>query len=219
MSLSRDVAAYIFDLDGTLLDTEPLYTEAGQAVLEPFGKVFDPALKRRTMGGDSRTSAGIIIQHYGLPLTVEEFLSQRQEILLKLFPDAPEIRGAGAMLARLRGQAARLGLATSSHQDVCDLKLASREWADCFDVVICGDDPRLSRSKPDPQIFLLCAEELAAPPSSCLVFEDSPIGIRAATAAGMTVVAIASPHVARSDLSEASLIVEDLDDALHQLSL
>jgi len=100
-----NIAGYIFDLDGTLLDTEPLYTQAGQAVIAPFGKTFDPELKKRTMGGDSRTSAAIIIEHYGLPLSVEEFLSQRQEILLKLFPGAPEIVGAAQRLDQ-----GRLGL-------------------------------------------------------------------------------------------------------------
>ena len=212
-------AAYIFDLDGTLVDTEPLYTQAGQEVIAPYGATFDPDLKRRTMGGDSRASARIIIDHYDLPLTVEEFLSRRQVILLRLFPAAPEIHGAGKLLDRLTRRKARIGLATSSQRDLCGLKLAGRPWADCFDVKICGDDPRLKMPKPDPQIFLLCAGQLGVEPADCVVFEDSPIGIRAATAAGMTVIALASPHVAREDLAEAAEIVEDFEDALQRLGL
>lgn len=212
-----DKAAYIFDLDGTLLDTEPLYTQAGQAIISPFGKQFDPALKRRTMGGDARTSAAIVIEHLELPLTVAEFLSQRKEVLVRLFPNAPEIKGAGAFLRHVANEGRRLGLATSSHRDLCDLKLRNRPWTGLFHAVICGDDERLTRPKPDPQIFQLCAEDLGVEPSQCLVFEDSPIGIRAATGAGMAVVAVASPYVEESELGAASLIVRDFRDALIQL--
>lgn len=213
-----DKAAFIFDLDGTLLDTEPLYTQAGQAIVSPFGKQFDPELKRRTMGGDARVSAAIIIEHLELPLTVDEFLTQRREVLVRLFPDAPEIEGAADFLHRAANGRRRLGLATSTHRDLCDLKLRNRPWAGVFQSVICGDDPRLTRPKPDPQIFQLSAADLGVEPSQCLVFEDSPIGLTAATSAGMAVVAVASPYVERYELAAASLIVRDFREALAALT-
>lgn len=211
--------ACIFDLDGTLLDTEPLYTQAGQEIITPYGKTFDPALKRRTMGGDARVSAAIIIEHLELPLTVDEFLGRRRVVLERLFPGAPEIAGAGDFLRHLAAGAMRIGLATSTHRELCALKLRNRSWADGFHAVVCGDDPRLSRPKPDPQIFLLCAQDLGVLPSDCLVFEDSPIGVRAATAAGMTVVAIASPYVERGELTQAALVLDDFTTAAAALGL
>ena len=66
--------AMIFDLDGTLLDTEPLYSEAAQAVLDPYGHAFSRELKRRIIGGDSLKGAKMIVEEYDLPISAEEFL-------------------------------------------------------------------------------------------------------------------------------------------------
>jgi len=210
-------SAVIFDLDGTLLDTEPMYTQAAQAVIDPYGKTFDASLKRKVMGGDSRKSAAIVIEHLDLPLGVDEFLEQRESVLLQLFPSAPEIKGAGDFLASLAQTAMPLGLATSSRGYLCDIKLQDRAWKSCFRVIICGDDDRVKRSKPSPDIFLICAEDLQVDPAACVAFEDSPNGIRAAKAAGMVVIGVDSPFVDRSDLSDASLIIEDFVEAQHLL--
>lgn len=205
--------AVIFDLDGTLLDTEPLYTEASQQTIEPFGKTFDLSLKKKTMGGDARVSAQIIIDHFSLPMSVEDYLIEREAHLVKLFETAPEIKGAGQFVASLHKKNIQQGIATSSHQHLCDLKLAQRNWKSLISVIICGDHPALKRSKPEPDIFLLCAEKMGASPDECVAFEDSPKGIAAARAAGMNVVAINSPWVEKSDLRSASLII----DNFHQL--
>lgn len=201
--------AVIFDLDGTLLDTEPLYTRASQRVLDPFDKTFDLRLKSRIMGGDSRRSAQIVIDHFSLPLSVDEYLTQREAYLEELFPEVTEIGGAGEFLRRLREAGIPLGLATSSHARLCQLKLRDKDWADCFEAIICGDNPRLENPKPAPDIFLLCAELLGRSPGNCVAFEDSPNGIAAAVKAGMTVVAIDSPWVDRNELGDADLIVND----------
>lgn len=211
--LIRTPAAIIFDLDGTLLDTEPLYTLATQTVVAPFGKTFDAALKRKIMGGDSRKSAAIVIERLDLPLTVDEFLQRREVVLLQLIPSAVEIKGAGDFLRALSRTAIPLGLATSSHRHLCDLKLKNREWSECFQVMICGDDQRLKQLKPAPDIFLICARDLQVDATACVAFEDSPNGIQSAIAAGMTVVAVNSPYVDRSDLADAALILEDLVEA------
>lgn len=205
--------AVIFDLDGTLLDTEPLYTQASQGVLDQFGKKFDLSLKKKTMGGDARVSAQIIIDHFSLPLSVDEYLAQREQQLLQLFPTAPEISGAGQFIESLHTKKIYQGIATSSHQRLSDLKLNQRSWKPLISTIICGDHPALMNAKPEPDIFLLCAAQLQVAPGECLAFEDSPKGIAAAAAAGMAVVAINSPWVEESDLKEASLII----DNYHQL--
>lgn len=205
--------AVIFDLDGTLLDTEPLYTQASQQTMEPYGKIFDLSLKKKTMGGDARVSAQIIIDHFSLPLNVEDYLTQREAHLVKLFETAAEIEGAGKFVEAVHKKNIQQGIATSSHQHLCELKLAQRNWKNLMSVVICGDNPALKRSKPEPDIFLLCAEKMGVSASECLAFEDSPKGIAAAKAAGMGVIAINSPWVEKSDLNQASLII----DNFHQL--
>lgn len=210
--------AVIFDLDGTLLDTEPLYTKATQRVIAPFGKRFDRSLKRKIMGGDSRVGAAKVIDELDLPLTVDEFLDQRAAILIKLFVAAPEIPGAGEFINMLSQRQIPMGLATSSDRNVCNIKLTGYSWYACFDHVCCGDDSKLKNSKPAPDIFLLCAEAMAVEPISCIVFEDSPNGIRAGIAANMTVVAIDSPHVNPGDLDAAAQIITDFHQAIELFS-
>lgn len=214
MSLLAASRALIFDLDGTLLDTEPLYSEAAQRVLNPFGHTYTLALKKKVMGGDSRRSARLTIEEFGLPHTPDQFLREREGHLQALFPDAPEMRGVGDFLEQSRNRGQRLGLATSSHQHLCELKLKKRTWKDIFHIIICGDHLALERGKPAPDIFLLCAEKLGVNPPEVLVFEDSRNGIAAARAAGMRVVAVAGPYTDESDLAGADLVIDDYRELL-----
>ena len=217
MNQTHRPAALIFDLDGTLLDTEPLYTDAAQKVMDPYGAVYTPELKRKSMGGDSRVSARLAIDHGQLPLTVDEYLSQREEHLLHLFPDAAEMPGAGSFIEQLHASDLPFGLATSSHRHLCDLKLSRKPWGRHFRKIVCGDDPRIKQGKPAPDIFLICADELGVDPSACIAFEDSPNGIEAASKAGMKVIAIASPYIARSELAALATQVIDSYEELASL--
>ncbi|MBT4160406.1 MAG: HAD-IA family hydrolase [Gammaproteobacteria bacterium] len=208
-NLPIDPQAMIFDLDGTLLDTEPLYTQAAQAVLDPYGHIFTMELKRKVMGGDSVRSAQITINEFDLPMTAQEFLDQRKVFLEQLFPDAEEITGAATFLEHVTGLGITTGLATSSHTHLCELKISNRPWRQLLTTIVCGDDSELKRSKPEPDIFLLCASRLDVEPAKVVAFEDSRNGIEAAKAAGMTVIALESPYTTTEDLRDADLIVGD----------
>ncbi len=205
-------SALIFDLDGTLLDTEPLYTIASQRVLDPYDQFFSPELKKQCIGRDSRQSAQITIDHASLPLSVDEYLAQRETHLLSLFEDPPEIPFAEHFLSSAYQMGIPLGLATSSHQHLCSLKLGRKALASQFEKIICGDHPSLQKGKPEPDIFLLCASEINVDPRRCIAFEDSPAGIQAATSAGMKVIAINSPYVDAADLADAELIINGYDE-------
>jgi pseudouridine-5'-monophosphatase len=207
MMLLARPAALIFDLDGTLLDTEPLYTAAAQKVMDPFGATYTMALKKRCMGGDSRRSAQLAIDHGHLPLTVDEYLTQREVHLLALFADAPEIPDAGEFINKVGHTDLPIGLATSSHRHLMDIKLSNRSWRQHFQQIINGDHPDLARGKPAPDIFLMCAQALDVDPSLCIAFEDSLNGIEAAIAAGMQVIAVNSPYVDAADLQAATLVI------------
>lgn len=209
IELINNPVAAIFDLDGTLLDTEPLYTDAVQKVLDPFGATYTMALKRKVMGGDSRRSAQLTIEEFDLPMTPEELLAAREVHLKKLFPHAPEIGGAGLYIKHLANRGIPSGIATSSHSHLCELKISHRDWTPLLSEIVCGNDESLNRGKPEPDIFLLCAQRMGVDPARTLAFEDSRNGVLAAKAAGMTVVAIESPYTTPEDLTEADFVIPD----------
>ncbi len=206
--------AIIFDLDGTLLDTEPLYTRAMQRVLKPFGHTYTLALKKKSVGGDSHRSAQLAIDEFGLPHTSDELLTEKESYLRDLFPDAGEIKGAGAFIFRAAANGIRLGLATSSHRHLCELKLQNRSWIHLLDTIVCGDDDELTAGKPAPDIFLLCAARMGVAQKDVVVFEDSRNGIEAAKAAGMTVVAVMNPYASATDRRLADYTIEDYSGLL-----
>jgi pseudouridine-5'-monophosphatase len=218
MMLLARPAALIFDLDGTLLDTEPLYTAAAQKIMDPFGATYTMALKKRCMGGDARRSAQLAIDHGQLPMSVDDYLEQREIHLLSLFADSPEMPDAGEFINTLGETDLPIGLATSSHRHLMDIKLSKRPWRQHFQQIINGDHPDLTRGKPAPDIFLMCASALDVDPSQCIAFEDSPNGIEAAISAGMQVIAVNSPYVDAGDLQAATLVIDRYQELLPLLA-
>ncbi len=192
MRLSRPFTHVIFDLDGVLLDTEPLYTQATQAIVSEFGKVFDWSVKGDMIGRSALDGARYLAEKLELPIEPEEYLRRRKPILDELFLTAQEMPGARALVEMLSARVP-VALATSSTEEQFQLKTRHHPWFADFSPVVCGDDPRVKQLKPAPDIFLVTAEELGAGPADCLVFEDSLAGVAAARAAGMQVIAMPDP--------------------------
>lgn len=206
----------LFDLDGVLLDTERLYTEATQAVVGRFGKTYTWEIKRDAMGRDAHVSARIILERLGIPLTSDEFLGQRAPILEALVARCGAMNGAEAFVRSLVAQGIPVAVATSSDRRLYELKVQSHPWFDLFGAVVCGDDPRVIAKKPAPDIFLVAAQDLRADPRRCLVFEDSLAGVEAALAAGMRVVALPDPTAGvehRERFRSADHILRGWDEA------
>jgi len=114
----------------------------------------------------------------------------------------------------LRARGVPQAVATSSSRFFFDLKTRRHAawFSEVFDVVVTGDDARLQHSKPAPDIFLLAARDLGAEPASCVVFEDAPVGVEAARAAGMQVIAVPDPAMDRARYADADLVVASLAD-------
>ena len=212
MKLPFEFSTAIFDLDGTLVDTEPFYSKATQIVLEPHGKEFTKDLKRKIMGGDALTGASVIVKKFNLKMTPREFLEKRERHLRALFPNATEIKGASEYLQQLKEIGTRIALATSSSKTLCEIKIGHRDWSNIFECKIYGDDPELLRSKPAPDIFILCAQRMAVSPENIIVFEDSKNGIQAAKGAGMKVVGIRNEFMSEADFEDADFLVDNYYD-------
>lgn len=207
----------IFDLDGTLLDTESMYTQAAQAVVGRFGKTYDWSVKRLVIGGDPHEGARKVVEHLQLPISAEQYLSEREEHLLQLFRHVQPMPGAVSLIAQLVALAVPLGIGTSSQREMCELKLSAQSFATHFKVVSCSDDAGIARGKPAPDIFLAVAAGLGAEPSRCIVLEDTPTGVRAARAAGMDVIAVVDPNLRDEDWSGALHVLDSLEQVTPEL--
>lgn len=200
----------IFDLDGTLLDTEPSYLLAGTEIAERYGRVLTPAIREQMMGRPSIVSARIFVEALDVPITPEEFIALREARLEALFRACQPMPGALALSRHLHAHGIPQAIATSSTRRTLAHKVVAHgEWIATFGAVVTSDD--VEHGKPAPDIFLRAAEHIGATPASTLVFEDAPLGVEAALAAGMHVIAI--PEEAYRDrVGAAHLVLDSLDD-------
>ncbi len=186
------VTHVIFDLDGTLLDTEPLYQVATQEILDRFGVTLTLELRSRMVGRPTPIAAQVLVDATGIPLTAAEFAEERDRALEALFQTVLPTRGALALTAHLRAHGVSQAIATSSLRHSMAAKHRSNpDWFDSFEAIVTAED--VPEGKPAPDIFLEAARRMGARPEDCLVFEDAPAGVQGALAAGMWVIAIPEP--------------------------
>ncbi len=184
----------IFDLDGVLLDSEPLHVEATNQVLRRFGKHLSVQENARFMGLADPEYWQALLDYFGLehvdpaPLIQEKARAYTQ--LIRTRP-LEAFAGARELLEMLHRQGCRLAVASSSRREDIEIVLQRLGFRGFFQAVVSGEE--VPRSKPDPAIFLEAARRLGCEPQHCWVVEDSLNGIRAAQRAGMRVVAFSPP--------------------------
>jgi pseudouridine-5'-monophosphatase len=213
VKVQRAPQALIYDLDGVLLDTEPFYTQVTREIVVQYGKIFDWSIKSNMIGRPSLESAQYLIDALELPMTPEDYLSRRSARLEELFRESPSRPGAERFTHEMALRGAIQGVATSSEKRLFEIKIIRhRAWFAMFRAVVTGDDPRVRRGKPAPDIFLRTAEDLGVEPRSCIVFEDAPSGVEAALAAGMQVIAIPDPAMDHARYKDVTWLVDSFDE-------
>jgi HAD superfamily hydrolase (TIGR01509 family) len=181
---------YIFDLDGLLINSEELYFAANRIYFAKFGLSFSEELHRK---GTGRNFAEWIKTVFDIRLDGTAILEGRNAIYYELAATRLRLMpGARRLLNRAHKHGAT-ALVTSSRRGYVDFIFHHVDVRGSFDVVITGD--MVSRSKPDPESYLLAAEKLGVESKTCVVFEDSPSGVKAARGAGMKVVVVPSQYV------------------------
>lgn len=204
------IRALIFDLDGLLTDTERIYILAYQMAFRDFGVVLKEEDYIRLWINEGKS-----IQDYldekGLHLDEQDIRQKRKDYYASILED--ELRPmpfALEILEAFKGKVP-MALATASAEDALVLVLKSLGLRDYFDVIISASD--VSKSKPDPEMFLKAARALGVKPEECMVLEDARKGLLAAKACGMKSIVVPNAYTEVSDLSDATYRVENLEEA------
>jgi HAD superfamily hydrolase (TIGR01509 family) len=185
-------SAFIFDMDGTLIDNMGFHSNIWIEFLASHGVQITPEMfASRTVG---KINAEILREFIGPHLTAGQIAALslgKEELFRERFrPHIKEVPGLRAFLEAARGCAIPAALATSAGIDNARYILQGLGVESFFSVVVTAED--ITRGKPDPEIFLIAARRLGLIPGTCLVFEDSPMGLEAAHLAGMRAVALAT---------------------------
>jgi HAD superfamily hydrolase (TIGR01509 family) len=210
--------AVIFDLDGVLLDSEPIYLAATNSVLAREGRYLSPEENARYIGTRFRDILDDIIPRFGLAHGAEYYIAESQQEVLRAFggPLAPP-PGARELIERLADHGVPRAVGSSSATAWVDQVLTNLGVRDYFSVIVGGD--QVDHGKPAPDIFLRCAELLDVPPKRCAVIEDSANGVLAARRAGMAAIGLRTAATATLVLEGCLAVVDSFDEAAGHLGL
>ncbi|MSU24610.1 MAG: HAD family phosphatase [Opitutus sp.] len=186
-----DFAGYIFDLDGTLVDTMPLHYRAWDEAMQAVGLKcqLDEDLFYSLGGVPTLKVAELIGKHYGLTVDPHAVFDHKESLFKALQQDAKLIEPVVAFARRVAATHP-VSIASGGPREIVGRMLELTGLAPLFNVVVTADD--VVHGKPSPDMFLLAAKKMGVAPEKCLVFEDAEPGMRAAVAAGMKFVRVPS---------------------------
>ena len=207
----RDIAAVVFDLDGVLVDSEPLHFRAANRVLERHGHAITEPEYVRFIGLGERATWKSWRRHYRLAPSVAELVAAHTAArLAEIDAGVAPIAEATALARRLAAAELPLAIASSSTAAIIDALLAALGVGELFAVRVSGEDGEVTHSKPAPDVYLVAARRLGIAPAQCLAIEDSGPGVAAATAAGMLCVAVPSRWTRHQDFGAADVVLAGL---------
>lgn len=182
--------AYLFDCDGTVVDSMPLHYIAWKRALAEQNCEFGERLLYAWGGRPVAEIIASLNEQQGLRMAVEDVALRKENLYLELLP---QLQAVPEVVAHMDDQHGRIPFAvvSGSTRDSVTASLEAVKLLQKFQTLVCAGD--YTRSKPDPEAFLIAAARLGVAPESCLVFEDTDMGIQAAQAAGMNWVKVPPP--------------------------
>lgn len=206
------IEAIIFDMDGVIIDSEPIHLEIVKEINRKLGLNIADAELQSYVGSSTLEMWADIVQKYHLEQS-PEILAQKTKSLItnhyKSSKGLPAVSGVIELIKAVHQTGKRVGLASSSSMEHIDIVLQNLNLKSYFAFKVSGAE--LPKSKPDPMIFQKAAELLATNPKSCLVIEDSFNGVTAAKAAGMICIGFKNDHSGNQDLSKADLVIDNFE--------
>ena len=206
------IKAVIFDMDGVLIDSEPIQSKSFEQVLKTYGAKPIPHKNGlvQTVGITSMDNVKVFKQKYNIKESIASLLNKKRRVYGKLLrEELKPKKGLLPLLIRLRRKGLKLAIASSSSPNDIKFVLSGLKIAKYFDKSISGESIR--RGKPHPDIFLKTARLLNVAPKFCLVLEDAEAGVLAGKRADMKVIAISNKFTDDRHLAKADLIISSLE--------
>ncbi len=204
------IEAIIFDMDGTLVDTEPFNTEIEKSLFKLNKIEISEEEHQKYIGVASDAMWLEIAKRNKLQIPVSELIEQNHKESFRYLSEVEQIPimpGLVELLEKLQTKKYPMAVASSSTPEIIDLILKKTNLKNYFQVIVSAQET--GKSKPEPDVFLLAAEKLGIKPVNCLAVEDSENGIKAAIAAGMTCVAYQSPDADPQKQKEADAVIRN----------
>lgn len=218
MAITMTLQAVIFDLDGVIVDSEPLQRRAFNQLLVEHGVAYEIGEEEYGeffVGVSVEENAKWLSAHLGLNSSADQIRVEQDAIYMSLISDPKNLvarDGLYALLDRLQTLGLTRGVATGSPRHQVEIVLRGLKIEDCFRAVVTGSEA--SSPKPDPEIYLRAVQALQVEPRYAIALEDSGAGIGAAKAAGLKVIAVPNEYTKHQDLSHADARAEDLTQVI-----
>lgn len=203
------INAVIFDMDGVMIDSEPLWEKTERILLARRSIDYSPDYRDKIVGLNQRDSGRLLVDTFDLDETVEDIINERISILTSIYEEELELIPALVpLLEQLAREGYRLAVASSSPLRVVTFVLDMFSLHNHFLTVVSGDS--VGNGKPHPDIYLHTADMLGVVPAECVAIEDSINGLRSAKGAGMYCIAIPDKRLTPEQFKSADVILDSL---------
>jgi len=206
--------AIIFDMDGLLVDTEPVWEEAETEMLSAYDVEMEAEVRMQLVGLRNDVFLSRLIAHYNIPASLETLQEDIIDRMLKLIPvKAKPKAGALEMIQYAVERGIPTAIASSSPGVIIEAVVSSQGWGKYIPVRCSAE--HLLAGKPEPHVYWEAAKAIGVAPMNCLALEDSPTGARAAVAAGMTCYAV--PDLSHTRIEAFAGVTDQLFETLHHV--
>ncbi len=205
--------AVIFDMDGVIIDSEPIHFNIEKQIFSYLGIPVSDSEHHSLVGTTTRAMWSSLKNKFKLELSLEELIelsSKRYLDYISIYNKMLLLPGIANLIEELYRNNIQQAIASSSTLEHIEFVLRKYNLKEYFDEIICGD--YVSKSKPAPDIFLYAANQLQIRPEECIVIEDSENGVTAAKFAGMKCIGFNNSNSGNQDLSTADLIIDNFAD-------
>ncbi|WP_143317663.1 HAD family phosphatase [Clostridium sp. HBUAS56017] len=206
----QDINAVIFDMDGVLVDSEPIYFEIERYLFSHFNVKVSKEQHEAFVGTSIENMWDKLIKENNLKESKERVIKYHKKYVISHMESLPQLslnKNARELLEDLKEKDIKIGLASSSPRQLINIILSKLDIKNYFEVIVSGDE--VEKSKPHPEIFLKAAQLLGVESKKCVVIEDSANGIKAANNAGMKSIGFLNTHSGKQNLENADIIIRE----------